>query len=86
MITDCLQSTPQTSATTSTQQVTPESALKLFYSQVLLKFLVAYPLGTIYTTQKSTENQRTFVENDFLHRAGFLSKMDEFVQSIDRIY
>ena len=87
MITDCLQST--TTTTTVNYQGTnlsPESALKIFYSQVLLKYLVTYPLGTIYTSQKSSDKQRIFVENDFLHRAGFLGKMDEFIQNVDRIF
>jgi hypothetical protein len=85
MITDCNQPNgPITSPIYG--QITPETALKIFYSQILLKFILTYPLGTVYTTEKSTQNLKIVVENDFLHRPGFLSKMDEFIQIVDRIF
>lgn len=88
MLTDCTQPSSNSSNNNSNNpnNLTPETVLKSFYTQILLKFLLTYPLGTIYTQEKSTETRKVFVENDFLHRAGFLSKMDEFIQSIDRIF
>ena len=82
MLTDCNQ-TPNPNLSTSTN---PETVLKTFYTQILLKYLLTYPLGTIYTTEKSSESNKILVKDDFLHRSGFLSKMDEFVQNIDRIF
>lgn len=85
MITDCNQSN-NSITTPNFGQISPETALKLFFTQILLKFLLTYPLGTVYTEEKSTQSQKVVVENDFLHRPGFLSKMDEFIQSVDRIF
>lgn len=85
MITDCNQ--PNNSINSSIYgQILPETALKIFYTQVLLNFLLTYPLGTVYTLEKSTQSEKVVVENDFLHRPGFLSKMDEFIQISDRIF
>lgn len=83
MITDC---GGNTVTIPSLGQVTPESALKLFYTNILLKFLLTYPLGTILTERKSSQREKVRVENDLLHRAGFLIKMDEFIHSIDSIF
>ena len=85
MITDCNQ--PNNSINSSIYgQILPETALKIFYTQLLLKFLLTYPLGTVYTSEKSTQSKKVIIENDFLHRPGFLSKMDEFIQIVDRIF
>lgn len=85
MITDCNQSNNSMTSPIF-GQISPETALKIFYTQILLKFLLTYPLGTVYTSEKSTQNEKVVVENDFLHRPGFLSKMDEFVLIVDRIF
>lgn len=66
--------------------ITPETTLKVFYASIFIDFLVKYPLGTIYTTEKSTQKHRVSVENDFLHRKGFLGKLDEFIQICERIF
>lgn len=86
MITDCSGPSNSTLNIPHLGPVTPESALKVFYTNILLKVLLTYPLGTILTDQKSSQNERIRVENDFLHRAGFLVKMDEFIQSVDTIF
>lgn len=83
MLTDC---NPPINTTGSSNTITFDSVLKTFYSQILMKFLVSYPLGTIYTVEKSTETFKVVVKDDFLHRSGFLSKMDEFINSIDRYF
>ena len=80
MIADC------NTANNSNSTITPDSVLKSFYTQILLKFLSAYPLGTIYTAEKSTESRKVIVKNDMLNRPGFLSKMDEFIHNIDRFF
>ena len=81
MITDC-----NTTNNNSSNTITPDSVLKSFYTQILLKYLSTYPLGTIYTSEKSTESRKVIVKDDFLHRSGFLSKMDEFIHNIDRYF
>lgn len=82
MISDCNNGNNNNPANT----ITPDSVLKSFYTQILLKFLTSYPLGTIYTAEKSTESRKVTVKDDFLHRPGFLSKMDEFIHNIDRYF
>lgn len=88
MVTDCNQ-TSQGSSNNAHNSVTisglglitPDTSLKIFYTNILLKYLVTYPLGTILKTCQNSK-----VENDFLHRPGFLSKMDEFIQNVDSIF
>lgn len=60
--------------------VNSETALKAFYTQVLQKFVLTYPLGKIYATGEGP------VDEDMLKRAGFLVKMDEFVHWIDKLF
>lgn len=85
MITDCNTSNNNNN-NNNNSIITPDSVLKSFYTQILLKYLTSYPLGTIYTEEKSTESRKVFVKDDFLHRSGFLSKMDEFIHNIDRYF
>lgn len=84
MISDCTAGITGNNTTTNT--TTPDSVLKSFYTQILLKFLSTYPLGTVYTAEKSTESRKVIVKDDFLHRPGFLSKMDEFIHNNDRYF
>lgn len=83
MISDCNAGITGNNTTNTT---TPDSVLKSFYTQILLKFLSTYPLGTVYTAEKSTESRKVIVKDDFLHRPGFLSKMDEFIHDNDRYF
>ena len=60
--------------------VSPDTALKVFYTQILQKYVLTYPLGQIYATGEGP------VDNDFLKRPGFLIKLDEFVHGIDKLF
>jgi hypothetical protein len=86
MFTASTDSANNNNTTTSSSTITQENALKVFYSQVLLKYLVTYPLGTIYTSEKSTDRHKVIVKDDFLHRTGFLNQMDEFLKGIEKVF